>query len=217
MFSAAKGLEGEILIRLGHILEMPGIALDQINKVSCPYRLAKTPIEQLNLVQIWRDFLDLKDYATEPYAAVGSLESAFLTAMFGDKFHAGSEYRLLKSRDIKEWGKDLKETSRRRREEGPGGILKLNPAMSPHAVAVLRRRHFMSTKDYIGLCPERAGVGDRTFVPYGSSVPTFLRLVGETSCDQPCRYRALGHGDVHRLMNGEAVQRGLPTQQALIV
>ena len=164
-----------------------------------------------------RDFLDLKDCATEPYVAGGSLESAFLTAMFGGNFHAGSECRLLKSRDIKEWGKDLKETSRRGRDEGPGRILKLNPAMSSHAVAILRRRHFMSTKDYIGLCPERAGVGDRIFVLRGSSVPTFLRLVGETSCDQPYRHRALGYGDVHRLMNGEAVQRGLPTQQVLIV
>ena len=54
-FSAAKGLEDEILIRLGHILEMPGIAFDQINKGSCPYRLANTPIEKLNLVQIWRE------------------------------------------------------------------------------------------------------------------------------------------------------------------
>jgi hypothetical protein len=81
--------------------------------------------------------------------------------------------------------------------------------------AAYRRRLFVTSRGYIGLCPEECQAGDRIFVLSHCPAPIFLRPQSLRPGDN--KYIALGHGYIHGIMNGEAVKMGLPLQQVMII
>lgn len=91
--------------------------------------------------------------------------------------------------------------------------------MSAHNIAVLRRRLCILAKGFIGLCPARTEIGDDMYVVDHSRAPIFLRPVSETHGSELCSqsFRALGHGYVHGLMDGEVASLGLHASDIRII
>ncbi|KAK3722438.1 hypothetical protein LTR37_002430 [Vermiconidia calcicola] len=216
-YRASDGFQGCYSFSSNHTLKVTGIEIDRIVRLSIPYQFKERPAEQLQLVAHWRDFLDLQNLAHNKYVGGGTREQAFFSTMFANRFHDAGKCRPLLSDDIQNWQEHLVKTSERLREEGPRATLKLNPTMNSHIKATPGRRLFVSSKGYIGVCPEDAQENDELFVLYYCHAPIVLRPVGEKSRLRKNRYTALGHAYFHGLMEGEAVQMNLPRRQVLIV
>jgi hypothetical protein len=64
------------------------------------------------------------------------------------------------------------------------------------------RRPFLSTKGYVGLCPDHGEVGDVVVLFSGAKFPYVLRQTGEGI------FMLIGEAYVHGIMYGEYVDRG---------
>ena len=137
--------------------------------------------------------------------------------MFANRYQDGTGCRHLRPEDIEEWHVHLKETTLRLREKGPRTTPSLNPAMNSHIVAVLRRTLCVTAGGYLGVCPETVSIGDEIFILYHSPAPIFLRLINNQERDAKNMYQVLGHGYVHGLMDGEAMQKDCLKQQVLLI
>lgn len=95
----------------------------------------------------------------------------------------------------------------------------LDPYMFAHNVAVLRRRLCVLSKGYIGLCPARTEVGDKVYVLDKSPAPIFLRPVNEKDDAEQCseQFRAMGHGYIHGITDGEVAGLGLAVSRIRII
>lgn len=209
-YNASAGLTGPPAIAKGPMLEVHGARIDTIAQVSRPYRLTPTPGEQLHLIASWHDFLALPTEGQTSYITGGTREQAFFHTVFGDRYHDDRDIRKLKPDDIVAWRTQLADTARRLRELGPRAPGDLHPGMSSHVIAVLRRRIFVSTEGYLGLCPEAAAVGDEVVILCGSPTPVFLRR-GKSVAHGRSNV-ALGDGYIHGLMDGEAAALERPVE-----
>ena len=174
-YNCADGFEGAVKIVHNTVLDGPGIEVDTITQLSAAYHLKRSPVEQLALVGDWHQFFDLEGRGDELYVGGGTIRHAFFRTVFGDRFHEGNECRQLRNADIADWQAHLKDTTRRLRENGPNATLELHPSMSSHVIACLRRRLFMTSKGYIGVCPDSCRIGDKVFVLCLCLAPIFLR------------------------------------------
>lgn len=210
-YDAAANLDGEVIVTPDDALIVPGKEIGTISRLSTAYHLTNSPMEQLDLIAEWENFTGLRERSAEPYKGGGTIEEAFFSSIFAGRFHEDGVCRELFECDVEAFRDHLKETSRRLRELGPTATLSLSPEMSSHVIAVLRRRLFETEEGWIGVCPDSAVVGDKVLVLCHAPAPVFLRPSGQAH-----EYRALGHGYVHGLMDGEASQMGLSLTEIVI-
>ena len=216
-YRCSKDLDGTIEILKFERLELSGIEIDSISRLSSAWRIMRSPIEQLALIGDWHSLLGLETHGDEAYIQGGTIKQASLRSMFADRFHEYNNCRPREDTDIEDWEEHLKETSRKLREKGPRATIELHRTMSSHAIACLRRRLFVTPKGYIGLCPESCQIGDKVFALCLCPAPIFLRPADIYREDGVSKYTALGHGYVHGLMDGEAVEMDLPPKHVSII
>lgn len=216
-YHASDGLEGNVDVLNGTTLKVTGIEVDSIAELSSAYVIKRRPTEQIDLEGEWYEFLDLKTRGDEPYISSGTLEEAFFSTMFANRYYEDHTCRPIQSDDVEGWQEHIREVTRRLREHGPNAVLTLPRAMTSHVTAVLGRKLFVSTKGYVGVCPDTAKPGDKFFVLCDCPSIIFLRPV--KTADSDCReeYRALGHGYVHGLMDGEVLEMDILVKDVLIV
>ena len=215
-YNAAKSLIAASAVLDGRTLIVNGIAVDRISRVSCPYRMRQTEAQQLELIAEWHEFLHLRQHGCDAYIAGGSVYDAYVETAFAGRFYQGGAFRPLKRTQFEAWQQHQRDLSRRLRVEGPGATSCLHLTMIFHHVAVLRRRMCVTAKGYVGLCPEAARPGDEVFVLCDAPAPIFLRRQ-LSSRPQSNEYTALGHGFLHGLMDGEAVEMDLRMQRVYLV
>lgn len=216
-YGCANNLAGSAYIIDGRILQLPGVEVDHISQLSCAYRITGDAISQLTLIGKWDEFF--RDIQGEPSAYNGLEETrnAYYHALFAGRYHEDLEIRLLKMSDVSHWLSNVTDMSRELREKGPKATLRMNQAMISQAIGSVRRKLFVSSRGYIGVCPDTCRVGDRAFVLCLCRAPIFLRLLDGTGGSDDDRYRAFGHGYIHGLMNGEALGLGIPIKTVSIV
>ncbi|KAK3716017.1 hypothetical protein LTR37_006747 [Vermiconidia calcicola] len=110
-YRASEGFIGDFSFSPRHSLKVTGIEVDYIARLSCPYQLKERPAEQLQVVAGWREFLHLDSLAREQYHAGGTMEEAFCSTVFANRFHESSECRPLQLEDIEQWRSHLIATS----------------------------------------------------------------------------------------------------------
>lgn len=164
----------------------------------------------------WKEFLDIHRHGKDPYVLGGSRKNAYFHAIFAGLFHSGRKIRQLTSEDIKRWTADMSDLTRELQENGTRSMLGTNQAMISQAIGSLGRRLVVTSKGYIGVCPETCEVGDLAFALSLCRAPIFLRPVKGSGMSNNSRYNALGHGYVHGVMYGEAAKPGLSVQKVLI-
>ena len=216
-FDCSQGLKGKVRIQHRKILELPGIEVDYIVRMSQPYRIEETAAEQLNLIDSWLKFVDSEQRGGEEYPLGGTLEDAANRTLLFDRFHSGASCRQLQNSDIQAWITHVEDMRKRLGNSNRQTIIGLTDVMKSHVIASLRRRLCFTAKGYIGLCPERCRVGDRIFVLCLCKTPIFLRPLDLSGSNADDKYVALGHGYVHGMMDGMAVKLGLPVKQVMIV
>lgn len=201
------------------VLMVRGAKIDTVKDVSAVFVLKGREDEHLNLILEWRNFLDLDRKKDDAYIRGGTLYEAYQATVFANRYEDEAGWRLQLPGDFERWELHLRDVTRRLRGEGPGAASTLDQSMSAHNVAVLRRRLCILAKGFIGLCPARTEIGDYVYVVDHSRAPIFLRPVSETHGTGLCSqgFRALGHGYVHGLMDGEAASLGLPVSSIRII
>jgi hypothetical protein len=215
-YKSSHGLNAKPKVHADMTLEVLGIQIDTIAKMSAlSCRVKATPLEQIDLIYSWLHFEQLPKHASMEYIGGGKLRDAHLHSLFADRIHDNTKCTPLKQSDIDEWCHYLEDTRCKLRKNQPGTTYGLSKTMSSHMFAAYRRRLFMTSSGYIGLCPENCQAGDKVFVLSHCPAPIFLRPRGLRPGDN--KYTALGHGYVHGIMNGEAVKMGLPLQQVMII
>lgn len=204
---------------VGKMIVVEGTKVDTVQKMSSVFTLKDREEEHLNLILSWRDFLDLDQRKNDEYICGGTLFEAYQITMFADRYEDESGLRSLTTDDFDAWERHLRDATRRLRGDGPSMAAKLDPSMSSHNIAVLRRRLCVLAKGYIGLCPARTEIGDEVYVLDHSPAPIFLRPISSNGGMRTVHetFRALGHGYVHGIMNGEVANMGLPSCRVCIV
>lgn len=203
----------------GRNLHVVGTKVDTIKEVSTIFTLKDREDEHLALILSWRNFLDLDHRKDDAYICGGTLHEAYQATVFAGLYEDEAGWRSLTAEDLDKWNSHLSEITRRLRGQGPSMAGKLHPSMSAHNVAVLRRRLCVLAKGYIGLCPASAEIGDEAYVLDRSPAPIFVRaIVKEDESSRGYRdYRALGHGYVDGIMDGEVAGMGLPKSSIRII
>lgn len=217
-YLAGRNMGGRSVSLCGGDLQVEGFWFDAISDVSIAFTLKDRQEEHLNLILNWREFLDLDATSDDEYVGGGTLFSTYQATIFANRYLDGTICRCPEPSDFEMWEEHLREVTRRLREEGPGITGRLEPCMASHNIAVLRRRLCVTARGYIGLCPEVAEVGDEVYVLDDAPAPMFLRrleAVYQDTSDCP-PFRALGHGYVHGIMEGEAAAIGLPVVRICI-
>jgi hypothetical protein len=213
-----KWLKSNIKFLANDIIQVSGVELDRIEKISAPFRIQNTVAESLAFIIYWRQFLNMDVDRDRPYVLGGTILDCFRRTMFADRFHHDKDLpRPLQDEEISAWEQHLGELQRRLAERGPRATFALHPTMASHVTACLRRRLFVSSKGYVGLCPDSAQAEDSIFVLCACPAPIFLRQVPSQAGTSIRIFKALGHGYVHGLMNGEAEALDLPIELVHIV
>lgn len=200
-------------------LSIDCVEIDTVERVSTVFTFEEREEQHLNLILSWRAFLDLDTKKDDRYVCGGTWYEAYQATVFADRFQDEHGVRPLDAGDFEAWEAHLREITRRSRGEGPKMAGRLDPYMFAHNVAVLRRRLCVLSKGYIGLCPARTEVGDKVCVLDKSPAPIFLRPVnGNQVAEQFLEnFRALGHGYVHGITDGEVAGLGLAVSRIRII
>ncbi|CAK4034187.1 Hypothetical predicted protein [Lecanosticta acicola] len=213
-YNCAQGVKGEIELLPNDILSFTAVRLGEIERVSRPRRLTNRMVDQLDLLDEWFEFVDLDSKNDKPYTE--SLREVVAKTMFAGRYYENGFVRHVTPADIEEWQAHLADLRRRMREQGPSASAGLHPGMLSQNIAAMRRRLCTTKQGYIGLCPERAIPGDEIYALYGGPAPMFLRHCGSSEDGEVTYHFALGHGYLHGLMDGEAVEMELPLTQVYI-
>jgi len=202
-----------------HRLDLHGIRIGTIERLSSVCKLeteterAFGPLEQLTE---WMTFL--RSCVKEGRLSGPMAVESFHRTIFADVFHNGAESVTRRSPgDVVAWRQHWDGMSEQLRDYGPRTVVSLGPWENSHFIACLGRALFVTSTGYIGLCPERAQVGDSVWVLQDCPAPVFLRsLEGEKGAALNT-YKALGDGYVDGFMDGEAIDRGLGSESVSIV
>lgn len=216
-YHCADGLHDEVDIIDERILSLSGIDIDCISELSTAFRIAGNSVTQLALISQWTDFIYERADEFHRDDRDESLEHAFVRIVFADRFHNDHDIRELQAEDAKRWTAELDYLTQKLRAEGPRATPRLSQAMISQAVSSVRRKLFLSSRGFIGLCPETCQIGDRAFALCKCPSPIFLRPRRGTGPDDSVSYIALGPGYVHGMMNGEAIKLGVQPRKISII
>lgn len=194
-------------------LSLEGVRIDKIVQLSTSCRIRRLYKAQLNLVTQWQNFLNLKELGTSQYIGGGTLQDAFTQTLFAARFFENKRCRELRSSDIDGWRSEMGFADFVKDESQSD--IRLTDTLASYIAACLRRRLFKTLNGYIGLCPGVCRVGDDAFVLTRSTTPVFLRRASSSTDSKP-RYTVLGSGYIHGLMDGEALELGLPRMDVLL-
>lgn len=213
-----KGLNDNMRIIDGAVLDLAGWSIDTIEEVSCVYTVMDSPASQLRLISKWHWFVDLQTQCDTPYILDGcSIKEAFSHTMFAGVFHERQGCRPVHAGDIRRWSTHFAESMDQVRDKDNITTVGLDRGMVSHTIACLNRRLFRTTKGYVGLCPEACKAGDGAFVLSRCPAIIFLRPAEIPYKLEHAAYTALGHGYIYGLMNGEAESLCFPTERVMIV
>ncbi|KAH9821452.1 HET-domain-containing protein [Teratosphaeria destructans] len=202
-YNAAEGFPGFPQVDL----EVTGMHFDHIIWTSSIYTGVKQFSDRLDLLRDWQDLIHPEDVASRPYPAGGTRQDAFWRTMFADRYYDKEEPRIVTAADIKDLQDFVSETARDFVEFGADAVIGLNEAMTSHIIAVVERRLFVTSKGYIGLCPEASRIGDEVFVLGSCPAPVVLRSTHAEGGS--AGHVSMGHCFVHGIMYGEALTMGL--------
>lgn len=208
---------GDWCLRANNSLLLRGIELGEILEVGRPYRLARSPSEEIHQIDTWLDWLHSKTVNRHKHDEEVVIKHAIDQTLFAGKFHVGMTCRDVESGDIGAWYAQIEYMRGEIARLGPRATFALTDTMGSHFIACLRRRLFLTREGYYGLCPEACQSGDRAFVLDRCRAIIFLRRLKSHGTSDEERYIALSHGYIHGLMSGEAAELPAAATQVLIV
>ncbi|KAK4634123.1 hypothetical protein CLAFUW4_01196 [Fulvia fulva] len=214
-YNAAPHLEGSVAVLCNDVLMVTAARFDIVVKVSSAHRWVKTLAEQLILVQEWYTFVDENKGVQEEYVGGGAMEMAFNMSMLAGRYFVGDEFRHATMHDVERLRQTWLETTQRL-QEGPNASTTMDPDIHSQNIASLRRRMCVTAKGYVGLCPDAVTPGDDIFIVMDAPAPIFLRPCEPAENAKIVLHRALGHGYIHGLMDGEASRMNLDSTKLYI-
>lgn len=212
-YDAARGLEGCPKVDINHVLAVNGINFGFVRSTGPVYQLSEHFEDQLDVLDAWKDLVDIDVHGVERYTAGDSIEDAFWRTMTANRWYKKPPGGQPTTHETARLKACLEDTRQQLQEDQDNAFVDLNDGLISLVVACLERRFFCSNEGYFGLCPKSSTEGDRIFILGNCPVPVILRPVDPA---HPGTYTALGHCYAHGIMNGEAVALDLPRLRIFI-